>query len=100
MGIAFLRGHIRHCQVEIRSGRIDYVPLTSTNLSTEPRPEPTVLTVAAVEELVRAFQALRIGRRCNHAARTQPARLDAPGPTRTRRRHRGNHPGAHGGGGE
>jgi hypothetical protein len=73
MGFAFLRAHIRHCQVEIRSGRIDYVPLTSTNLSTEPRPEPTVFTVAAVEELVHTFSALHIGRRCNHADRTQLA---------------------------
>ena len=64
-GFTFLRGHIRHCQVEIHSGRVDYVPLASTNLSTEPRPEPTVLTAAAIEELVRAFQAFANGRRCN-----------------------------------
>ena len=99
-GFAFLRGHIRHCQVDIRPGRIDYVPLASTNLSSEPRPEPTVLTLAGIEELVRAFHAVRNGRRCNHASRTQPERLDAPGRKRTQRRHRGDRPRAHGGGGK
>jgi hypothetical protein len=29
-GFAFLLGHIRHCQVEIPAGRVDYVPLAST----------------------------------------------------------------------
>jgi hypothetical protein len=29
-GFAFLLGHIRHCQVEIQSGRVDCVPLAST----------------------------------------------------------------------
>jgi hypothetical protein len=29
-GFAFLLGQIRHCQVEIQSGRVDYVPLAST----------------------------------------------------------------------
>ena len=49
-----------------------------------------MLTVAGIEELVRALEALRNRRGCNHASRTQPERLDAPARERTRRRHRGN----------
>src|SRR5512135_1006211 len=96
-GLARLPGHVRHCQAEILPGRIVYIPVTSTDLSNEPRPEPTVLTVAAIEELVAAFQATRSGRRSNHAAHPQPARLGAPAPERARRRHRDDRQGPHGG---
>ena len=50
-GFAFLRGHIRHCQVEIHSGRVDHVTLASTNLSTEPRPEGTQMWQGASNHL-------------------------------------------------
>ena len=98
-GIAVLPGRVRHCQVEILPGQIAYVPVACTNLSTEPRPQTTVLTAATVEELVAAFQAV-CGRRHNYATRPKPACLDAPGPRRTNRRHRGDRQGPHGGGGK
>src|SRR5690349_3398267 len=62
-GLARLPGHVRHCQVEVLPGQIGFVPVRCTDLSTEPRPEPTILTPAAIEELVAAFQAIRAGRR-------------------------------------
>jgi hypothetical protein len=96
-GLARLPGHVRHCQVEVLPGRIAYIPVACTDLSTEPRPEPTVLTLAAIEELVAAFQATCSGRRSNHAAHPQPARLGAPGPERARRSHRDDRQGPHGG---
>ncbi len=71
-GLARLPGHVRHCQVEVLPGLIAYIPVASTDLSTEPRPEPTVLTVAAVEALLAAFQAVRSGRRGDHAADPKP----------------------------
>jgi hypothetical protein len=43
-GLTRLPGHVRHCQVEVLPGRIGFVPVCCTNLSTEPRPEPTILT--------------------------------------------------------
>ena len=95
LGLARLPGYVRHCQVEILPGRIAYIPVASTNLSTEPRPEPTVLTGAALEELVAAFQAW-CGRRSNHAASPKSARLDTPDPERSRRGRRGDCPDPHG----
>ena len=77
-GLARLPGHVRHCQVEVLPGLIAYIPVACTDLSTEPRPEPTVLTVAAVEALLAAFQAVRPGRRGDHAADPKPARLGTP----------------------
>ena len=47
-GLASLPGHIRYCQVEILPDRYGYVPLSCTDLSTKPRPEPTLLTVTAL----------------------------------------------------
>ena len=100
-GLARLPGHVRHCQVEVLPGQIATSRSRCTDLSTEPRPEPTVLTLAAIEELVAAFQAVRVGRRCNHATRAQPSTSGHVLPhERTRRRHRGDRPRPHGGGGE
>jgi hypothetical protein len=96
-GIARLPGHVRHCQVEVLPGLVAYIPVASTDLSTEPRPEPTVLTVAAVEALVAAFQAVSTGRRGNHAPGTKPASLGTPAQRRTRHRHRDDRQGPHGG---
>jgi len=66
-GIAYLPGHVRHCQVEILAGQFGYIPVTSTDQSSTPRAEPTVLSVAAVEELVATFQAIPAARRGCHA---------------------------------
>jgi hypothetical protein len=96
-GLARLPGHIRHCQVEILPGQFGYIPVHCTDLSTEPRPEPTILTVAAIEELVAAFHADRTGRRNRHAPRPQPPRLDPPGSKRARRGRRDDPQGPHGG---
>jgi hypothetical protein len=96
-GLARLPGHVRHCQVEVLPGLIAYIPVVSTDLCSEPRPEPTVLTVAAVEALLAAFQAVRSGRRSNHAADPKPARLGTPTPERARRGHRSDHQGSDGG---
>src|SRR5512135_2217460 len=95
-GLARLPGHVRYCQVEVLPGRFAYIPVACTDLSADPRPEPTVLTVAAVEALVAAFQALR-GRRSHHAAHPKSPRLDAPVPERARRGRRGDRQGPHGG---
>src|SRR5512135_1767197 len=95
-GLARLPGHVRHCQVEVFPGRIAYIPVACTDLSTEPRPEPTVLTVPAVEALVAAFQAVR-GRRGNQADHPKSSRLDSSAPERARRGHRGDRQGPHGG---
>src|SRR5690242_12877496 len=96
-GLARLPGHVRHCQVEVLPDLIAYIPVASTDLSTEPRPEPTVLTVAAVEALLATFQAVRSGRRGDHAADPKPMRLGTPAPERARRGHRGDHQGPDGG---
>jgi hypothetical protein len=100
LGLTGPPGRARYCRVEVLPGQPGYILVASTNLSTEPRPEPTVLTLAAVEELVATFLNWRNGRRSNHATRTQPASLDAPGGRRTQRRHRGDRPGPHGGRGK
>jgi hypothetical protein len=69
VGLASLAGHVRHCQVEIYPGRYGYVPVACTNLSTQPRPEPTLLTMDAMEDLLRIFQAACTAGRCKHAAK-------------------------------
>jgi hypothetical protein len=68
-GIAYLSGHIRHCQVEFLPGQFAYVPFGSSNLSAEPRPQSSVLTATAIAELVSTFQAVATVRRTNHAKR-------------------------------
>jgi hypothetical protein len=53
--------------------------------------------VAAVEALLAAFQAVRSGRRGDHAADPKPARLGTPAQERARRRRRDDCEGTHGG---
>ena len=74
-GLAYLPGHIRHCQVELGPDQFAYIPVRSTNLSSEPRREPTVLTATAVAELVATFQAVATARRTTHANRNQSTGL-------------------------
>jgi hypothetical protein len=100
VGLACLPGHIRHCQVELLTDQIAYIPLRSTNLSTEPRSEPTVVTATAIAELVAIFQAEAKVRRSNHANRKQSARLGTTARQRTHGRRRGHRSRPHGGGGE
>ena len=100
VGLAHLPGHVRHCQVEIAPGQIGYIPVASTDLSNQPRPEPTVLTPSAVAELVAAFQAMPAARRTSHATNTQSRRVDPDARPRARGRRRGHRAGPHGGGGE
>jgi hypothetical protein len=99
-GIAYLPGHIRHCQVELFPDQFAYIPVRSTNLSTEPRSAATVLTATAIAELVATFQAVAIARRTNHAKRKQSARMVATANQRTRRGRRGDRAHPHGGGGK
>ena len=99
-GLAFLPGNIRHAQVEIASGQYGYVPVTSTNLSTAPRPEPTVLTLPALQELVVSFWALPKPRRKKHAKDCQSKRVGSFTAKRAggRGQRGSSHP--HGGGGK
>jgi hypothetical protein len=57
-GLARLLGRVRHGQVEVLPGRIGFGPVCCTDRSEEPRPEPTILTPSAIEELVAALQAI------------------------------------------
>ena len=79
-GFAVLPGHVRHCQVEIFHDQYAYVPVCSTNLSQEPRPEPTRLTATAIAELAAIFQAVTPARRSSHAKRKQSPRLGTTCP--------------------
>lgn len=102
-GIAYLPGHVRHCQVEICPGQFAFIPVRSTNLSPEPHPEPTALTATAIAELVATFQAEVAGtqtRRNNHAQRHQSAGVGGTDRQATRCHHRSHRRRAHGGGGE
>ena len=74
-GIACVPGHVRHCRVEIMSGVYGLIPVASTNLSTTPRPEPTILTLPALEEMVACFLALPVVRRKYHATNRQSKRM-------------------------
>jgi hypothetical protein len=97
-GLARLPGHVRHCQVEILPGQYGYVPVASTNLQTTPRPEPTVLTLTAVEELVASFQVLGITRKVSHATTPKSRGLGPSAAGRASRRGRGRRSNPHGGG--
>ena len=102
-GIAYLPGHVRHCQVEICPGQFAFIPVRSTNLSPEPHPEPAALTATAIAELVATFQAEVAGtqtRRNNHAQRHQSAGVGGTDRQPTRCHHRSHRRRAHGGGGE
>jgi hypothetical protein len=100
VGLACLPGHIRHCQVELCPDQIAYIPVRSTNLSAEPRPEPTIVTATGIAKLVATFQAVAKVRRANHGHGKQSARLGATARQRTRGRQRGHRARPHGGGGE
>jgi len=99
-GLAQLPGHIRHCQVEIAPGQFSYVPVSSTDRCTQPCLEPTVLTAAAIADLVALFQAMPAARRKNHAIDNQSRHLDPTARRRPRDRGCGHRAGPHGGGGE
>ena len=108
-GLAYLPGHVRHCQVEIRPGHLGYVPFAATHLSREPAGAAAVLSAAAVADLVAAFQAVGFAgkaRRRGHAhcsesadARNESPRLGGVAPRRARRRQRRDRRHSHGGGG-
>jgi len=99
-GVAYLPGHIRHCQVEILPGQFGHVPVSCTNLSTSPRPEPTLLTLAVIEELLAVFDAVGIARRRRHGSSTKPHGVGTPVPSRTRRGQSSHHSHSHGRGGK
>ena len=98
-GLAYLPGHVRHCQVELLPDQFSYVPVASTSLAAATAPLPTLLTVAAVEELVATFHAMRVAHRRCHATHSQSGDLDASDQPRARGRHRGRRAHSHGGGG-
>jgi hypothetical protein len=100
IGLAYLPGHVRHCQVELFKDRIAFIPFRSTNLSLEPRSESTVVTATAIAELVAIFQAVPKVRRTNHARGKEFARLGATARQRTHGRRRGDRSRPHGGGGK
>ena len=91
-------GHVRHCQVEILPGQYGYIPVASTDLQAIPRPEPTVLTLAAIEELVVCAQGLGITRKARHATTRKPRSLGPSTARRTSGSGRGNRSRPHGGG--
>jgi hypothetical protein len=99
-GLAYLPGHVRHCQVEILPDQFCYIPVASTDLAAVPHPLPTLLTVAAVEELVTTFQAMGVAKRRPHANHSQSGNLDASTQQRARGRRRGRRTHSHGGGGQ
>jgi hypothetical protein len=99
-GFAYLPGHVRHCQVEIFPDQYAYIPVRSTNLSQEPRSQPTLLTATAIAELAAIFQAVKPVRRSSHAKRKQSPRLGATARQRTRRGCRSDRARPHGGGGK
>jgi hypothetical protein len=99
-GLAQLPGHVRPCQVETAPGQFGYLPVRSTDLSTQPRPQPTILTSSAVAELVAVFQAMPTARRTKHATNTQSRRVDHHARQRTSGHRRGHRASPHGGGGE
>jgi hypothetical protein len=88
---------VRHCQVEILPGQYGYVPVASTSLDTDPRPEPTLLTRSALEELVAAFQAACGTRRAMHGTKRKSSGLGSAAGRRATSGRRGNHRHSHGG---
>jgi hypothetical protein len=99
LGIARLPGHVRHCQVEILPGQCGFIPVASTSLSTELRPEPTILTLISLENLVATFQGLLKSRRGADAAKRKTGRVGATVSERTDRRRRRHRSNSHGGDG-
>jgi len=99
-GFAYLPGQVQHCQVEIFHDQYAYIPVRSTHLSQEPRPEPALLTATAIAELAAIFQAVEPAGRSSHAKRKQSTGLGATARKRTRRGCRSDRARPHGGGGE
>jgi hypothetical protein len=48
VNVAVVPGHVRQCHVELFPGVYGRIPVSSTNLSAVPRPEPTILTLPAL----------------------------------------------------
>jgi len=84
-GMARLPGHVRQCQVEVQPGQYGYVPVASTDLSTEPTRERTLLTVSGIQDLVAIFQALPTVRRTNHATGHKSRRVESSTAKRAKR---------------
>src|SRR5262249_32317571 len=80
--------------------RFAYIPVASTDLSVISRPAGTVLTAAAIAELISDFQAMGLARRAKHASQCQRQRLGSTARQRTRRDRRGHLAQPHGGGGQ
>ena len=89
---------VRHCCLEVAPDRLRYVPLASTSLNCSPRPEPTILTLDAVAELLQACKTLRIPRRRKNALHRKQGRVGLSVPGRSRSCRRGDRPHSHGGG--
>jgi hypothetical protein len=99
-GLACLPGNVRHAQVEIAPDQYGYVPVASTDLSTAPRAEPTVLTLPALQDLVVCFLALPKARRKKHATDRKSKCVGAPAAKRAGGRGQGSSSHSHGGGGK
>ena len=96
-GAARLPGHVRYCHVEVLPGQYGYVAVASTNLSTRLRPEPTVLTLRSLEELVATFQALPAARRRKNATARQPRGMGSAVAAAANRGNQGHRSHSHGG---
>src|SRR5262245_50140094 len=99
VGLATLQSHVRYCQVTLDNDQVVYIPVASTDRCSIPRPEPTLLTAAAVARLVAVFQATPAARRTRHANREQPTRLGPPDRGRAEGGRRSDRPGTRPGGG-
>jgi hypothetical protein len=84
-GIAKPPGCARQCQVELQPGQYRYVPVASTNLSSELIAQPTLLTLDALQQLIATFQALPNVRRVKRAKRNKSQRLEQPRGKRAKR---------------
>src|SRR5581483_7492482 len=88
----------RCCWVELLPQVSASIPLACTDLATEPRPQPTLLTLQAIEQLVAVFQATAVAGRASHEKDPQSAALDAASRPGTQRTHRRGRPHSHRGG--
>jgi hypothetical protein len=100
VNVAVVPGHVRQCQVELFPGIYGRIPVSSTNLSAVPRPEPTVLTLPALEELVACFLAQPVARRARHATDRQSKRVGSSVQRPASRGHRRVPSHSHRGGGK
>ena len=99
-GLACVPGHVRHCRVQIMPGIYGLIPVASTDLCATPRPEPTVLTLPALEEMVACVLALPVARRKCHATNRQSKRVGSSGQRPARRGRRRGPLHSHGGDGK